>query len=345
MSHPSDTDIFERLEQQLAAVQTDVAPACSTHADVPADAVCSTCSRCFCWGCLSLDHDSLQFRCQACLSQALEPRKFRVVEVLRMPFFYVAVAVALAAIVTVLGIGNPSQDELVRADQGKPWYHRRVGKLWLRQALRVGQRLAMLERGKRTDEVRHWARLSQRALSEAHACWSDADIAVELQIGAALMGTKAGEPGTAYRTLVELGDRVPGEHPARQSYLFHRAMVAFEADDVLRAQSDVAAMLEHAERSQLSPGKAFDGVIDGLTAAFGQDRAAFLLRGMVTAVCDTRVPVSRMRESIRRQYEKRNLPLPVGLADEQGREPAHEVAQPPVLKAKTKLVIEHLEPQ
>ncbi len=341
MSSTTPLSTKTRITEVLAGV-ADTPPemVCVNHPGILADAVCAECGRLFCWQCVSLDQESLDFQCYGCQARLQEKTKtFALVSVLKEPFFYVALAVVLAGVAYVLGVGNPDTAALARADRNDPWYHQRAGKLWLRQATRTRRRVAFLEHKNRTEAMCAWASLSAGAFRQAADSWAGSEPEADLRIGEALMLAKSGKQEKAYQQLLALDAKIPPENLSWPSYMLHRGELAFELGKAGQGKADWTALLTKIA-AMVSQKRGFDRMLDGLIDIYGKDRQAFLMHGTVRGICDTAVPTEEIREKVVAEFEKRGFRLPAGVAEiVKGGKVDRDKAGKPRKKPREKLVI------
>ena len=340
MHADSDTSARQVLEDLLAQAADERLPACAKHPAVAASAVCAECSQLFCWECLGLNEETLQFQCRACAAEAgSKGHAIDFQEMLREPFFYIAVTVLFAIVAFLLGVGNPDVDDLTRADRDEPWYYQRVGKLWLRQASRAKRRAAMLERQKRDHEMAAWADLARGAFRQAADCWEDAPAGPDLRIGEALMWAKAGDPAAAYHLLKQQEERLSPEHASWPAYLFHRGRIGFAVGEAKQAEADWTELLATVAETDKNPLGMAEKMVESLVDMYSKERLAAVRHNVVREVCETVVPRAEMRRTILDEFRNRNIDLPPGVEDPDA---AQNAAAAPGLaekKEKKKLVI------
>lgn len=313
-------------------------PSSAADSRIEADVVCAGCSQLFGWREVELDTGSFAFRCGACVTAArARDRIFSLRRALREPFFYIALTVLLAGVAYVAGVGNPSVADTARLDSGRPWYQRRSGKLWFRQALRARSRVAALEQRGLNREAKAWAGLAQGAFLKAAESWANGEVLPDLRLAAARMHAKAAGPAAAHEALHALADTVPPGHASRPAYLYQRALLAAEAGRQEQANADWLELLR--ELAPLSSSKGMDSIVDKLVEFAAKDKAVmFRVVGIQTA-CGAKIPPDAMRETALTELRKHGVPVPVELGTPAT--PARVANPPPADKRppKKKLVI------
>lgn len=334
-------DRKQEVAEQLLALVPEELPPCAQHADRSTDAVCADCGKLCCWECVSYDLDSDAFRCWACREIVQQRReRQRRLRIFRTPFFYVALAVVFSVIAYAFGVGNPRPASLARKDKGKAWYNQELPHEWLKQALRVRQRLSMLEGEKgREAEYRHWAALARKTFNHMLESWGDTKLAPEIRMAAAVMRADAGEPKEALAELAALTPVLASGHEAHPALLYHQGKVCLNMDDHAGAEKYWNQFL-----SELTPeqerGMTTAEVVENMFGPYGDMKPEPLETAMVKRACRSDMHLIIVKNRIRELGKKKGLKLlppkkrPSGdLWDAQDEEP--EEAPAPAKPAET----------
>ena len=316
MESTPPTEVREELGALLNEVHEHDLPHCSTHGDKLADVVCAECGQFFCWGDVSFQANAAQFVCDPCR----EKRSIRAARRsfwgwLKEPFFYVGLSVVLATVAYVLGVGNPSPEELARSDRQKPWYLRRAGKLWLAQADRAKARISILDAAGRADDMKAWAALAARALGQAATQWKGTEAEPDLRLGEAMMFLKAGKAQKAFDMLIDLEDLIHPEDALWCYYLHCRAKAALALGKTRLAEEHWRIMLATVEQAETSRNSLFGNMLDPLMDFYSKDRAATLCLHKVRSVCGTAMPLRQLREEAIREMRRSGLAIPPSVFD------------------------------
>jgi hypothetical protein len=216
--------------------------ACENHPDKEPDLACPDCNKLFCKRCVAYDTDAQQLYCQDCAAKH-EKQRNQVFRFAKMPTVYVLLIILLALGRFLTDPDNISPQHLAKADQPKTWDKKRVPRLWLQQAFRIHQRMALIPDGKRQSERKHWAMHALNALTNARKHWDAAPIATDLTMAEArLLGASSQHEKALSKLQTLKADISPG-HQAYAALRFQQGRLNLQLDRIDKAIEDWTAVL------------------------------------------------------------------------------------------------------
>lgn len=299
------------LARQLVDALPPVAAVCAHHADTAAAVACGGCGRLLCRACAAYEPVADALLCPACRAPARRrARRARGLTLLRHPLGYVVLLFAAALLAHACGLGRLDTASLACNDAGKPWFLRRTGLLWFRQAARAQKRAVMLRELARPDTaVRTWSCQAADAFGRAANAWRDADVLPLLLLAEAANRTRAGD-AVAAEGLLTRAAREPPFAPgsrARPAWLHQLALARAAQGRAPEARAAWNAALS--ELATTAPALSVDRLVDELTRIAEGDLRESGLRSRIEAVCGTAPDPVTLRADIARAAAAASIDL------------------------------------
>ncbi len=231
---------------------------CSEHPGSRAVAACAACGKLACATCLcELRGEVL---CGPCALARVRKGAFsKTFSFVKQPVFWVSSCIAVSSLLYALGVGNPSAEEMAKADAGRSWHMRDAATAYLSQGARERRRAAVLESKGEPEEAKRWALLASETFSKAATLWGDSPESFSPALASAESLCVAGSKAEALALALKV--KPPSENEDLASYHFMLGRIASAAGEAAMARLCWEKALEAA-------GKAREGFIEGLLRSY-----------------------------------------------------------------------------
>jgi len=238
---------------------------CAFHKEALAVAACPSCGRLLCAACASASGS--QGLCSSCRREMAKTSAFSLLKaVFFNPALWALLCIAIASGLYLLGVGNPSAEEMQKLDSHKSWNEQQAPKLYLAQAARERRRAAFLaEKPDDQAEAAKWHARAAVSFKKAAELWADAPAAFAPQLAAAEALSKAGSPKDALAEAMKA--KPPQEAADLMDYSYALGQIALAAGDNALARKLFKEAYMKAQSAKSSP-------IDSLISAFSSDGKA-----------------------------------------------------------------------
>ena len=269
---------LQRQSQLASEIEAQIRRAVPVNQEgQPAEIQCSSCQQYLILDDVYTARSDASLICAACANtdknRAIRSKS---IVLMKQPGFYFLLIVAVALLFRMLGVGNPTVEDLKALDQGKKWEDQQnYGKLILNQGKRIHQRISYLEKIGRYDEINHWADLGADVNKHAADYWQGKEPEPYLRLGQYYLMAYE-KPKDAWLKLKSLEDKLGNDSDSAKTYYYYRAKAALLADNKKLAVADLdkvlqlmnkgmADMIEQLEKDPFSQDPMIEQYLDRLT--------------------------------------------------------------------------------